>query len=221
MIDENKLIIRPATLDDVEFLATVIIEAEKSSTAKNGTANYFELSENDYRKYLIEMLEEDINGCELSISSFVVAEYDGEVVGAMGGWKEGENEDCLSSAILKANLFQYIVPRENLMKGSEKNAIIKDLQIEREEGAYQFEFSYVKPEFRGCGIKQKLNAFHINQAIEKGAAKIQTHVYQSNEKSIKANMKSGFTIAKIFRSDNPRIKEFYPDNAMVLMEKEL
>lgn len=38
MFDESKLIIRPATIDDVEFLATVIIEAEKSSTDKNGTA---------------------------------------------------------------------------------------------------------------------------------------------------------------------------------------
>lgn len=221
MIDENKLIIRPATLNDVDFLATVIIEAEKSSTDKNGTANYFELSEDDYRRYLVEMLEEEIDGCELSISSFVVAEYDGEVVGAMGGWKEGENEDCLSSAILKANLFQYVVPKENLIKGSEKNPIIKDLQIEREEGAYQFEFSYVIPEFRGCGIKQKLNSAHIDRAVKKGAPKVQTHVFQSNEKSIKANMKSGFKIVKTFRSVNPRIKEFYPDSAMVLMEKEL
>ena len=221
MIDERKLIIRPAALKDVDFLATVIIEAEKSSTDKIGTANYFELSKDEYRKYLIEMLKEEIDGCELSISSFVVAEYAGEVVGAMGGWKEGENEDSLSSAILKANLFQYIVPKENLIKGSEKNAIVKDLQIDREAGAYQFEFSYVKPEFRGCGIKQKLNVVHINQAKEKSATKIQTHVYQCNEKSIKANMKSGFEIVKIFKSDNPRIKDFYPDSAMLLMEKEL
>lgn len=221
MIEENKLIIRPATLDDVDFLATVIIEAEKSSTDKNGTANYFELTEDEYRKYLIEMLEEEIDGCELSISSFVVAEYNGELIGAMGGWKEGENEDSLSSAILKANLFQYVIPKENLLKGSQKNDIIKDLQIEREEGAYQFEFSYVKPEYRGCGIKQKLNSTHIGRAIDKNATKIQTHVFQSNEKSIRANLKSGFKIIKSFKSDNPGIKEFYPDNAMVLMEIEI
>ena len=42
MYNPEKLIIRPATLDDVEFIATTIIEAEKSSTDKLGPANYFE-----------------------------------------------------------------------------------------------------------------------------------------------------------------------------------
>jgi hypothetical protein len=58
MFDSSKLIIRPATLDDVEFIATTIVEAEKSSTDKIGPANYFEVSESDYRNYLIQMLEE-------------------------------------------------------------------------------------------------------------------------------------------------------------------
>ena len=221
MIDENKLIIRPATLDDVEFLATVIIEAEKSSTDKNGTANYFELSEDDYRRYLVQMLEEEIDGCELSISSFVVAEHDGELIAARGGWMEGDNEDRLSSAILKANLFQYFIPKDNLLKGHAKNNIIKDLQIEREYKTYQFEFSYTKPEYRGCHIMGKLNSVHIERAKTKGAHKMQVHVYKSNDKSINANSRSGFKIVKVYSSDNPKIKEFYPDSAMVLMEKEL
>ena len=73
MYNPDKLIIRPATLDDVEFIATTIIEAEKSSTDKIGPANYFGISESDYRNYLIQMLEEEIDGCELSISSFLIA----------------------------------------------------------------------------------------------------------------------------------------------------
>ena len=41
LFDPDQLIIRPATLDDVEFIATTIIEAEKSSTDKIGPSDYF------------------------------------------------------------------------------------------------------------------------------------------------------------------------------------
>ena len=93
MIAESKLIIRPATLADVEFIATAIIEAEKSFTNRLGTANYFGISETDYHSYLIEMLKEEVDGCEISLTSFVVAEYEGKSVAACSGWLEGENED--------------------------------------------------------------------------------------------------------------------------------
>ena len=63
MIDDNKYIIRKATLNDVEFIATVIIEAEKSMTNNFGLANFFELSEEDIRKYIIQILEEEVDGC--------------------------------------------------------------------------------------------------------------------------------------------------------------
>ena len=158
MYDPKKLVVRPATLEDVEFIATTIIEAEKSSTDKIGPANYFEVSEEDYRKYLIQMLEEEIDGCEISISSFVVAEYEGEVIAARGGWLEGDNEDNAPSSLLKSNLFAYILPKENLMKGQSKYEIVKDIMIEREMGTYQLENSYTKSEFRGLRIMGILDA---------------------------------------------------------------
>lgn len=43
--DERKLVVREATLDDVDFIVTTIIEAEKSSINKIGSANYFEITE--------------------------------------------------------------------------------------------------------------------------------------------------------------------------------
>lgn len=167
------------------------------------------------------MLEEEIDGCELSISSFVVAEYESELVAARGGWLEGDNEDELPSSLLKANLFQYCIPKDNLMKGMKKLEMIKDIQIERELGTYQFEFSYTKPEFRGCHIMGRLNAVHIKRAKLKGATKMQVHAYKSNTKSINASSRSGFRITKEYTSNNPHIRDIYPDNAMVLMEKEL
>ena len=182
----EKLIIRPATLGDVDFIATTIIEAEKSSTDKIGPANYFEVSEDDYRKFLIQMLEEEIDGCEISISSFVVAEYEGEVVAARGGWLEGDNEDHASSSLLKSNLFAYILPKENILKGQSKYNIVKDIMIEREMGTYQLENSFTRNDFRGLRIMKLLDAYHIDIAIKKGARKIQAHVSKGNVSSLRA-----------------------------------
>lgn len=221
MFNPEKLIIRPATLDDVEFIATTIIEAEKSSTDKIGPANYFEISEEDYRKYLIQMLEEEIDGCEISLSSFVVAEYEGKVVAARGGWLEGDNEDGMPSDMLKSNLFAYIIPKENLLKGKEKYDIIKDILINREMGAYQLENSYTHPDFRGYHIMGLLDAYHIDRAKKLGAKKVQGHVSGSNVRSIKACERSGMHIVKTYVSHHPLTKDYYPDNTMVLMEGEL
>lgn len=221
MYYSEKLRIRPATLNDVDFIATTIIEAEKSSTDKIGPANYFEISEDDYRKYLIQMLEEEIDGCEISISSFVVAEYEGEVVAARGGWLEGDNEDHAPSSLLKSNLFAYVLPKENLMKGQSKYDIVKDIMIEREMGTYQLENSYTKTEFRGHHIMALLDAYHIDIAIAKGVKKIQAHVSKDNEKSLKACERSGFHIVQYYTSNHPQVKDYYPDNTIILLERNL
>ena len=51
-IDASKYIIRPATSDDVDFLVETVLQAEKSSSGVCGMANYFEITENDLRKYI-------------------------------------------------------------------------------------------------------------------------------------------------------------------------
>lgn len=102
MIDDNKYIIRRATLNDVDFIAKVIIEAEKSMTNNLGLAKFFEMSENEIEICIKQILEEEVNGCEFSLSSFFVAEYDDETVSALGGWLEGYYDE-MPSEILKSN----------------------------------------------------------------------------------------------------------------------
>ena len=130
MIDDSKYIIRKASMQDTDFIVTTIIEAEKSSTNNLGLANYFELPESDLREYLKSILEEDISGCEFSLSSFIVAEYDGETVSASAGWLEGANEDSQPSSILKSNLLSYYIPFRNIQISREKLSVVKDIQIE-------------------------------------------------------------------------------------------
>lgn len=153
--------IRRATLNDVDFLVDTIVAAEKSGTDNFGLAKLFELSEGEMRTYIKAMLEEEVDGCEFSVSSFLVAEHQGRVVSAFAGWVEGQNEDGMSSALLKSNLIGYCLPMENVMKSQSKSDIVRPLQIEREEGTYQLEYSYTMPEYRGKGIMKDIINMHI------------------------------------------------------------
>ena len=105
------------------------------------------------------------------------------------------------------------------MKGQSKYNIVKDIMIEREMGAYQLENSYTKAEFRGHHIMAQLDAYHIDIAIKKGVKKIQAHVSKDNDKSIRACERSGFHIVQYFTSNHPQVKDYYPDNTMVLLER--
>ena len=95
----NEITIRRAAIKDMDFLVDTIVAAEKSGTDNFGLAKLFELSEGEMRTYIKAMLEEEIDGCEFSVSSFLVAEVDEKVVAAFAGWIEGQNEDELPSSI--------------------------------------------------------------------------------------------------------------------------
>lgn len=221
MIDDSKYIIRKATMDDVDFLVTTIIEAEKSSTNNLGLANYFEVSEDELRQYLKAILEEEVDGCEMSVSSFIIAEYQGVTVSARGGWLEGKNEDEQPSAVLKSNLISFHFPMEKILNAQKKWEIVKDIQVEREWGTYQWEYSYTLPEHRGHHLVPRINDMHIQQAKELGAKKIQGHVFAHNIQSLKAYERSGFKVVRSYTSNHPLTKEYYPDNTILLLEKEL
>lgn len=221
MIDDSKYVFRKATTKDVDFLVTTIIEAEKSSTNNLGLANYFEITEVELRQYLKAILEEEIDGCEMSISSFIVAEYEGKVVSSLGGWLEGDNEDKQPSSVLKSNLISYYFPQEKILNAQKKWEIVKDIQIERERGTYQGEYSYTVSEHRGHHLVQRINELHIQRAKIMGAKKMQVHIFANNIPSLKVYEKSGFVIVKQYTSSHPQTKEYYPDDTILLLEKEL
>ena len=217
----SEVTIRKASANDIGFLVDTIVAAEKSGSDNFGLARLFELSEEDMRHRLSEMLEEEIDGCELSVSSFLVADYDGEAVAAFAGWIEGQNEDGLPSSILKSNLMGFVLPKENLLKSQSKSDIVRPLQIEREVGTYQLEYSYTKPNFRGKDLMGKIIDEHIKLAIGSNVHKIQVHVFANNRPAIRTYEKKGFVIKKEFVSNNPLSSQYFPFNTELLMEKEL
>lgn len=218
-IDASKYIIRPAVLGDIDFLVETVIQAEKSSSGMCGMANYFEITEDELRNYLKQAFEEEVDGCELSVSSFLVVEYDGKVVAAMGGWLEGDNEDNMPSSLLKSNLLMYVIPRDKVLKSQKNAEVIKDLNVEKEKGAYQLEYSYILPEHRGQFLLQDLTDAHLTRAKALSAQKIQGHAFEANKIILLINKSMGFKITKKYVSKHPMILKFYPYDTIVLMEK--
>lgn len=68
------IIIRKATLLDIDFLIEAIIAAEKSGTDILSYSTIFDLTERDVQNMLRNVLEKNVTGCELSPCNFLIAE---------------------------------------------------------------------------------------------------------------------------------------------------
>lgn len=221
MIDDSKYIFRDATIKDIDFLSIAIIEAKKGGSDMVGMANLFELSEMEFKGYVAQMLEEEIDGCDFSVSSFIIAEYEGQPVATFGGWIEGDNEDEMPSALLKSNLIGYVIPIENVQKASEKSHLLENLQVERVEGTYQLEYGYTIPEHRGHHLIGKLIDKHVERAksSDKPVRKMQVLVYDNNTAAISAYLKAGFKVIQKLEAGNIEVLKYYPHDKELFLEK--
>lgn len=222
MIEEQAIFdIRPARPEDIDFLVETIIQAEKSGTSRLGLALIFNLTEEKLRPLLAEMLEEETEGCEFSLNSFIVAEVNGKLSAAVGGWIEGYNEDKLSSAMLKSNLLNCTLPYENLMAVGDKHLLLKDLSIERSWGAYQIEYVYTAPDSRGLRLAEKLIGRHILRglSLKKELDKVQVQVFAENEAAMKVYIRLGFIPIKEYVSSGEDILRYLPGRTKLLLEK--
>ena len=223
MIDDSKYTFRDATVKDLDFLSTAIIEAKKGGSDMVGMAKLFELSEDEFKGYVAHMLEEKVDGCDFSISSFIIAEYEGQPVATFGGWIEGDNEDEMPSALLKSNLIGYVIPIKNVQKASEKSHLLESLQVEREEGTYQLEYGYTVPEHRGHHLIGKLIEKHLERAKASGkpVSKMQVLVYDNNTAAISAYIKAGFKVIQKLEAGNLDVLKYYPHDKELFLEKSI
>ena len=217
----EKFIIRKATINDVPFLVDTIIEAEKSGTDILTYSTVFGLSEDETKKYIAEMLLEEIDGCELSISSFLVAENDGEIIASVGAWIEGI--EGISSSVLKGNLLNYTLPKKCIESAIELNIMIRELHIEYIPDTIQIGLVYVSPAFRGKNLVSLLineQVFRLKQ-IKPSVSEIYVQVFGNNTPAIKAYEKANFKIQFSKKSVNKDILKYMPSDKKILMKREL
>jgi hypothetical protein len=217
----NGFLIREATKNDVPFLVKTIIEAEKSGTDKLSYSTVFGLTEDEVQKYLTIMLNEEVDNCELSISSFLIAEKNGTVSAALSAWIEGI--DGIPSAILKGNLLNYVLPTKCIEQAKTLNEIIREIHIEYMPNTIQIGAGYVAEEYRGNKLLGLLNDEIITKLIqfEPKVSSICAQIFSCNIPSIKTYEKANFKVIMIKESFNEEILHYLPSNKKILMKKEL
>lgn len=209
--------IRSATLADVPFLVETIVSAEKSNSPRMGLATLFEQSEERTRELIAAMLEEEVDGCEFSVSSFLIAEVAGSPAAAVAGWIEGQ-EDDMPSGLLKANLIGFTFPAAGVAALREKGPIISGIQIEREKGALQIEYVHVDPEQRGKGLAAALIDAHIARCE---VPKVQVQAFADNVVALRLYRKLGFEETRTYTSTHPDTLHYLPHHSKVLLERHI
>jgi ribosomal protein S18 acetylase RimI-like enzyme len=215
----NEFRIRQATIIDIPFLVDTIIEAEKSGNSILTYTTIFGLTESEAREYIKKMLEEEIDGCELSVSGFILAELNGTIAGAVGAWYEGS--EGVPSNFLKGNLLSSVLPFSCIEKATRLNIIVRELHIEYINGTIQIGLVYVAPEARGRGLVPVLIERKIGMLKEKypHAKEAYIQVYGINQPAIRAYEKAGFEVVLKKIALLPETAEYMPDTSKVLMRK--
>ncbi|MBE0673429.1 MAG: GNAT family N-acetyltransferase [Bacteroidales bacterium] len=217
----DEITFRNAIPDDIPFLVGIIIDAEKSGTDKLTYSTIFGLSEEEVQFYLAKMLAEDIKGCELALSSFIVAEHNGIPVAALSTWIEGI--DGIPSSVKKGNLIGYILPTICLKRAHKAGEVIQELSIEYIQNTIVIGAGTVSPEYRSQGLMRLMVDRQIDllSASAPNVTEAYVQIYGHNLPSIKCVEKLGFK--KVFEkeSTNPEILNYLPSNVKVFMKKDI
>jgi len=214
------IIIRRANSNDIDFIIKSIIEAEKSGTEIISYCNIFEIPEEELKANLWNIIEEDVEGQELCISGFLIAEIDGIAVGAVCSWVEGDGN--LSSSIIKSTLIHYYFSPESQKKAYIKSNLLDNLNIHRKKNTLQIESVFVNNKYRGLGVSNKIINTHINNCKnENNIDKVQIQVMKNNPFAIKAYEKIGFNLKEEKTCSDNEILKILPYNCKIMMEIDL
>jgi ribosomal protein S18 acetylase RimI-like enzyme len=213
--------VRAARAADAPFLVDCIIGAEKSGTDKLSYSTIFGIPEPELRRLLLEMLEEDIEGQELCVSGFKVAQVDGVPAGGICAWVEGQG--TRSSSLLKASLLHHFFGRERIAAAAPNLALMQELLLARQPGALQLESVYVAPGYRGHGLCGRLLEAHLEAArgAQTPPALAQIILAGTNDAALQAYRRAGFTLARERSSAEPRVLKLLPAATKVLLQKDL
>lgn len=217
----DNAILRAASLNDVPFLVDTIIEAEKSGTKILTYSTIFGLSEEESREYIAQMLLEGVDGCELSVSSFLIAEKNGQIAASVCAWIEGI--EGIPSSVLKGNLLSFILPKKCIEQAISLNSVVRDLHIENIPDTIQIGLVYVSPAFRGQNLVSLLIDAQVSRlkGLKPTITEIFVQVFGNNLPAIKAYEKAGFQTQLIKQSSNNVVLNYMPSDKKILMKREI
>jgi ribosomal protein S18 acetylase RimI-like enzyme len=212
--------IRKANESDIPFLTDVVIEAEKSNCKQLSFSTLFNLSEETARKHIASMFDEEIDGCEFSLSNYLIVEYEGKRVAGLGAWIEAFDGNQ-PSAILKSNLISYTFGKDAVAYLKTKAHLIKGMLTEREPMTLQIEYLFVDYAHRGKKLGSLLFRTQEDLHREKypELKKVQLHLFGNNYVAQEIYKKMDYVFVSSHKSDEPETMEYLPYNEKIIMEK--
>ena len=218
----GKINYRNATIEDVPFIVDIIIEAEKSGTNRLSYSTIFDLSEEEVRKYVTLMLEEEVEGSgELSISSYLLAEKDGKIIAGACAWVENSTE--IPTSTLKGNLINFTIPRENALKAARLHNILHELHFDYKSNVIHMGAGYVAKESRGKGLLLELKQKQLNDLAAQNSDIEEAYVdtFECSKAALRTSEKLGFKLVEIKEATSDEILKYLPSKRKFFLKKNL
>ncbi|HVB86447.1 MAG TPA: GNAT family N-acetyltransferase [Candidatus Dormibacteraeota bacterium] len=189
---KTTLSIRPATREDVRFLAWAVVIATRSHLPKG----WFDVALDRPEPYLLDFIGRLTLSQERSFwhySYFFVAEAEGKSVAALSVFpaREGytRSSDAMIETMTKVGL-----------SDAEQQAVWKRadylwscvLPSENDPDLWAIENVAILPEYRGDGLAGPVLEHAIAEARSKGASQVQITFYIGNDAAERAYAKAGF-----------------------------
>ena len=151
----------------------------------------------------------NVDGCELSISSYLIGFIENKPVASIGAWIEGKTG--LPSSTIKGNLLFKSMPANSIKYAKSIFNITSKLYTEYLLNSFCIGVVFIKKKYRGYGIFEKILEIHINNnKIFERKLNTYVHVFSNNISAIKTYEKNGFVMIKELESNNDEIKEYLP-----------
>ena len=210
--------VRRAGEADIPFLVEAIMEAEASGSQNISYREIFSLDDSQTKDLLQSILLEEIEGCGLSTSEFLIAETNGEEVACCGAWIEGVGG--LSSNILKSQLLIEVLGVAKWEMSINNINAVAEINIDRTPGVLQIESVYTRPQYRGKGVSSVLIHEHLLQAAKIGIRSAEIQLMKNNINAIKAYRKAGFACEVEKNSKNKILGRLLPYHCKIRMRKD-
>ncbi|MBT3208198.1 MAG: hypothetical protein HN704_03590 [Bacteroidetes bacterium] len=196
---------RKATIKDIDYIAEILVQAEKSDNEYSPMQIIFGLSSEEYFKLIKNVLEEEVPGSEYFYDNYVLVFVKNEFAGGIAVWIEGKGKK--SSNFLKASLLSHYLGIEKWKESTNQLKLFATITHKRQSGILQIDSAFVVPKFQGNRLYHKLIQYGIslflNDIVKIKKAQIVSII--ENVKSVKSLQKFGFKIVNEKQSDIPEL----------------
>jgi|688.fasta_scaffold550893_2 ribosomal protein S18 acetylase RimI-like enzyme len=217
----SNIVYRRAQPADRAFLAQTIIEADQSGTERSAYGVLLNLNRYELTSLFIQIFDLEIAGFEFDENSFIVAEKDGEPVGACATWVE--SADGVPSWNKRILCFRELLPANNYDHFRQLIEKGGGLLPPRSPRAAQLESVYVVEKCRGMGILSGMWSRQVAdiQTSHPDVQAFQVITYANNDRAIHSYQKLGFVSRSKTSISAPELVDQLPFSEMVLMEKKV